>query len=159
MHLQSCCFLTKPIALCCQRRYGRTEPKQRRTVKSSSFRLTKQQLWTRITLFGAFLCRLCLATMWNFLISSFVEYVNIRKGQFSERMLWSFAFTELIRVFTLRKILPVRRVTLPAKPTFGISSKTVRTSFVRNCRKSCLARPGELDAGRRVTLLPGASRI
>ena len=46
--------------------------------------------------------------MWNFLISSFVEYVNIRKGQFSERMLWLFAFTELIRVFTLRKILPVK---------------------------------------------------
>ena len=98
-------------------------------------------------------------TMWNFLISSFVEYVNIRKGQFSERMLKLFAFTELIWMFTLRKILPVRRVTLPAKPTFGISSKTVRTSFVRKCRKSCLARSGELDTGRRVTLLPGASRI
>ena len=62
-------------------------------------------------------------------------------------------------MFTLRKILAVRRVTLPAKPTFGISSKTVRTSFVRKCRKSCLARSGEVDAGRRVTLLPGASGI
>lgn len=131
----------------------------KRTVKSSSFRLAKPQLWKRITLFGAFLFRLYLTTMGNFLISSFVENVNTRKGQFSERMLWLFAFTELIRVFTFRKIIPVRRVTLPAKPTFNISNKTVRQSFVRKCRKSSLARPGELDVGRRETLLPGASRI
>ena len=47
--------------------------------KHGKFRLAKQQLCTRITLFWTFLCRHCTTTTWTRLLSSFVEDVNTRQ--------------------------------------------------------------------------------
>ena len=57
--------------------------RQRGRQKSGCFRLAKQQLCTRITLFCTFLCRICTTTTWNCLILLFREEVNKRRRTYS----------------------------------------------------------------------------
>ena len=57
----------------------RRRRRQRKQQKSNRFRLAKKQLCTCITLFYKFLCRHCMTTTWNFLISRFLGDVNSRQ--------------------------------------------------------------------------------